>query len=93
MIIAVVGRRVSPPDDPRPRFPESRVDAVRSQLERLMRDVGATALVSSGARGTDLLAMQAAGQLDLDRWMVLPFDPKAFRESSVVDGKGEEFPA
>jgi hypothetical protein len=91
MIIAVVGRRVSPPGDQKPRFPESRVDAVRSLLEQLMREVGATALVSSGARGTDLLAMQAAGRLGLDRWMVLPFDPKTFRESSVVDGTEGSF--
>lgn len=91
MIIAVAGRRVSPPGDPKPRFPESRVDAVRSQLAQLMRDVGATALVASGARGADLLAMQAAAQLDLDRWMVLPFDPKTFRESSVEDEREKGF--
>ena len=43
------------------------------------------------ARGTDLLAMQAADELKLDRWMVLPFDPDAFRESSVEDGKEKGF--
>ncbi|MGE5754714.1 MAG: hypothetical protein ACM35G_03205 [Planctomycetaceae bacterium] len=85
MIIALVGRRASRPGARPQRFPESRIDAVCGRLETLFREVGATALVGSGACGADLLAMDAAGALGLERRMVLPFDRARFRACSVAD--------
>jgi hypothetical protein len=45
-------------------------------------------LVSSGACGADLVALDVAGQLNISRKMVLPFDAKTFRLSSVTDRPG-----
>ena len=40
-------------------------------------------------RGADLIALSEAGKLGLRRRIVLPFERKKFRETSVVDRPGE----
>jgi hypothetical protein len=85
MVIALAGRRVSGPGARPQLFPESYAAVVRERLEAIFREVGATALVASGACGADLLAMEAAGALGLRRRMVLPFARDQFRDGSVVD--------
>jgi hypothetical protein len=89
MIIALAGRRVSRSDARPQRFPESSAVAVRKRLEALFRDLGATTLVGSGACGADLLAMEVAGAIGLERRMVLPFDRSRFRARSVADAEYE----
>jgi hypothetical protein len=89
MIIALAGRRIDSPDADTPRFPEACRGPVRERLRELFGTLGATALVSSGACGADLLAMDVAGDLDMRRRMVLPFEPGRFRETSVEDRPGD----
>jgi hypothetical protein len=89
MIVALAGRRVDPPDTEASRFPRTNVGLVRAGLRALFLDTRATSLVSSGACGADLLAMEVAGPLGLRRRMVLPFERDDFRESSVVDRPGD----
>ncbi len=45
-------------------------------------------LVCSAACGADLLALDVAGDLGIEREVVLPFDSASFREVSVVDRPG-----
>ena len=47
------------------------------------------ALVSSAARGADLLALEEAGNLGMRRRCIPPFNRKRFRETSVVDQPGD----
>jgi hypothetical protein len=47
-----------------------------------------SALVSSGACGTDLLALEAARHAGIRRRLILPFAIDRFREASVVDRPG-----
>jgi hypothetical protein len=91
MIVALAGRRIDPTDADAEdaRFPEANVGLVRSRLRRLLREVRATTLVSSGASGADLLAMDVAGGLGLRRRMILPFEPARFRAASVTDRPGD----
>lgn len=88
MIIALAGRRVDPTDAEVERFPPAEVGRVRDRLRTLLGDAGATALVGSGACGSDLLAMEVAGELGLRRRMVLPFELGRFRATSVADRPG-----
>ena len=89
MIIALAGRHIDSPDADTPRFPEANLGMVRERLRELFRSLRATALVSSGACGADLLAKETAGELGVSRRMILPFEPARFRETSVVDRPGD----
>ena len=71
MIIALVGRRIDAPDA-EARFPLSQAGRVRETIRARLQGCGATALVTSGACGADLLAQDVAGELGLSRRMVLP---------------------
>lgn len=89
MIVALAGRRIDAPDADPPRFPLSSVDLVRGRLHRLLSEKEAKALVCSAACGADLLALAVAGDLGIQRRVVLPFVPERFRETSVVDRLGD----
>jgi hypothetical protein len=88
LVVAAAGRRVDAPGAP-VRFPEDRIEAVRRSIANTLRAQGATALVSAAACGVDLLALDAAATLGMARWIVLPFAPDRFRETSVVDRPGD----
>ncbi len=47
-----------------------------------------TMLVCSAACGTDLLALDAAATLQINRRVILPFDVDRFRNESVIDRPG-----
>jgi hypothetical protein len=85
MIIGLAGRRMGPRGDAEALFPDSSTSRVRERLKALFQAVGATSLVGSGACGADLLAMEVAGELGLNRRMVLPFERARFRATSVAD--------
>jgi hypothetical protein len=89
MVIALAGRRPDPPNADARRFPIEHVGAVEEKLRKLLVTSTATALVSSAACGADLLALVEAGQLNLRRRVLLPFDRERFRGTSVVDRPGE----
>jgi hypothetical protein len=88
MIVALAGLRIDPQCPETLRFPESSVGPVRNRIRQCLKDAGATALVASGASGSDLLGMDVAGELGIRRCLVLPFEPERFRVGSVVDRPG-----
>jgi hypothetical protein len=89
MIIALAGRRVDTADAKDTRFPLRNVETVRTRARALLKEKGATALVSSAACGADLIALSEAGQLGLRRRVILPFERGRFRETSVTDRPGD----
>lgn len=88
MIVTLAGRRIDPQNALVARFPLEKSADVRDDIEKLLKDSQATALVSSAACGADLLALEAAGQLGIRRRIVLSFEPDHFRSFSVTDRPG-----
>jgi hypothetical protein len=88
MIIALAGRRVDSSDARESRFPADKIGIVKERIRKMFRAQQATALVSSAACGADLLALEAAHELEIRRRVVLPFTRDAFRRTSVVDRPG-----
>lgn len=89
MIIALAGRRIDAHDATIPRFPLENAAVVRERIHAFFVDHKATALVCSAACGADLIALDAAGELGIQRRIVLPFEQNRFRETSVIDRPGE----
>lgn len=87
-VVALAGRRPDALDTERPRFPASELPRVRRELAVLLHP-GVRALVCSAACGADLLALEAAGAAGIERHVVLPFDARTFRTTSVVDRPGD----
>lgn len=90
MIIALAGRRIDAPDAKITRFPLYEEDLVRERVHKFLVDRKATALVSSAACGADLLALDVAGKLGVERYIILPCEQNRFRATSVTDRPGEE---
>ncbi len=88
MIVAVAGRRIDAADAPVPRFPLARRQAVTKQIERALRRLGASTVVSSAACGADLLVLAAARKRGLRRRIVLPYRNDWFLADSVLDRPG-----
>jgi hypothetical protein len=88
-VIAIAGRRSDGDDASLPRFPLASIAAVEQRVHEALVSSGARAIVSSAACGADLIALRAAGQLRLNRRVVLPFDSAQFRASSVIDRPGD----
>jgi hypothetical protein len=89
MIVAMSGRRIDPDGARPPRFPLRNAELVRERIRNLLRKESVTAVVSSAACGGDLLLLREAGALGLRRRIVLPFDRKRFRQTSVLDRPGD----
>lgn len=89
MIITLAGRRIDAQDAATPRFPLGKCARVHERLLTLLSEQQATALVSSAACGADLLALEAAGELGIQRHVILPFASERFRAVSVTDRPGE----
>jgi hypothetical protein len=88
-IIAFAGRRIDAADAEEARFPADAEPAVAERIRQLFAGTGAGAIVASAACGSDLIALEIAGELGLDRHVILPFDRATFRESSVTDRPGD----
>ena len=88
MIIALAGRRVDAADSKEPRFPLVNVALVRERVRAMLKEQSATALVCAAACGADLIALEEAGSLKLRRRVVLPFERRRFRQTSVIDRPG-----
>jgi hypothetical protein len=88
MIITLAGRRIDALDAEITRFPVAHSSLVRTRIQQVLQEQGATMLVSAAACGSDLLALDAAGELGIRRHIILPFSPARFRSSSVVDRPG-----
>ena len=89
MIIAFAGRRIDADNSERPVFPLALTGSVKARIIQALRDTDAKHIVSSGACGTDLLAMQAAETLQISKTMVLPFKAETFKTTSVIDRPGD----
>lgn len=88
-VVVIAGRRIDPKDTSSPQFPLSSVSSVTGSLETLFQQLKVTTLVSSGACGVDLLAIQVAVQLGARTRLVLPFSPEQFKTTSVTDRPGD----
>jgi hypothetical protein len=62
---------------------------VPERIRAMLQTHHAAGLVSSAACGADLLALSEARKLGLRRRVVLPFDRKKFRSTSVTDRQGD----
>jgi hypothetical protein len=89
MIIALAGRRIDAHDAIVSRFPLENSAAVRESIRRLLVERKATVLVCAAACGADLLALDTAGELGIQRRIILPFEKQRFRATSVTDRPGE----
>jgi broad specificity phosphatase PhoE len=87
VIVAVAGRRIDA-DDATPRFPLARRRTVARQIDRALKQLGATAVVSSAACGADLLALDAARKRGIEQYIVLPYRRDWFLVDSVLDRRG-----
>lgn len=88
MIAALAGRRPDNIDAARTQFPIENAMLVRERLRAMMIKHKLKVLVCSAACGADLLALDVAGDLEIKRWVILPFAPDDFRNISVVDRPG-----
>jgi hypothetical protein len=92
IVVAVAGRRIDAPGAAA-RFPLENVALVRDRLRDLFLAKNAGTLVCSGACGTDLVALETARTLRMDRRIVLPFAAALFRDTSVTDRPGDWGPS
>jgi len=91
-VTAVAGRRVDAADAKEHRFPPENEALVAWRIRNMLMGTASKAVVSSAACGADILALESAGGLGLERRVVLPFDRARFRSTSVTD-RGPEWGA
>lgn len=89
MILVLAGRRIDAEHAEYKRFPLSAAPRVKTQLKEFFEENHISHLVSSGACGADLLGQEIADELNIDRTIILPFDPAVFKTTSVTDRPGE----
>lgn len=85
IVAALAGRRVDAEGSGSASFPAANISAVQRAIERLFIEEQIELLVCSCAAGADILALQVAERLNIDRRVILPFDIDRFRATSVVD--------
>jgi hypothetical protein len=71
------------------RFPLQNVGIVKARVGAMLENLGATAVVCSAACGADLIALSEAEFRGLRRRVILPFERKLFRDTSVIDRPGD----
>jgi hypothetical protein len=62
---------------------------VRERIGDALKRLQVRQLVCSAACGADQAGLEAAGALGIPRLVILPFDERRFRETSVIDRGGE----
>jgi hypothetical protein len=88
-VVIVTGHMTDAPDRATPRFPESEVSRVRSEVYAAFRlwDLGANDLLICGAaRGGDLISATAARSLGATVWALLAHPSEKFVTESVAGG-------
>ena len=88
IVAALAGRRIDAAGAEPARFPLARAPAVQRAIAEVLARESVGLLVCSAACGADLLALQAAIDLDVRCRVILPFDPADFRRTSVTDRPG-----
>lgn len=81
----MAGRLIDAEGATPPRFPRDNVERIGGEIESMLRQQEALAVVCSGACGADLLTAETAERLGIRARIVLPFPAERFRETSVVD--------
>ena len=90
MIIALAGRRIDKQDaDTDLRFPLKNVSLVKERLEQLFKTQNVKGLSCSAACGADLIALEVAKKLNIERRITLSSAPEEFRAGSVADRPGD----
>jgi hypothetical protein len=89
MIIALAGRRIDAPEAEKKRFPAENEGIVKQKIREFLIENSASVLVCAAACGSDILALEAAGDLVIRRRIVLPYDKETFKKSSVIDRPGD----
>ena len=87
-VAALAGRRIDAPNAKDVQFPLDHVRDVERQLRRRFVDDSIGILVCSAACGADLVALQIATGMGIDRTIVLPFEARRFLQTSVLDRPG-----
>jgi hypothetical protein len=87
-VLALAGRRIDAAGAEERRFPPTNEAMVAVRIRNMMVSAASQALVCSAASGADILALEGAMQLGLERRVVLPFSSQQFRATSVAD-RGE----
>ncbi|MDB5226225.1 MAG: hypothetical protein JWN78_418 [Bacteroidota bacterium] len=88
MIVALAGRRIDAENSKLTRFPLANIGIVRERIRDFFVINKVSALVCSGACGSDLLALEVAGELGIHSIMVIPFKKDIFLAKSVSDRPG-----
>ncbi|MEO8111669.1 MAG: hypothetical protein ABI594_16605 [Ginsengibacter sp.] len=89
MVVALAGRRIDAEDASSLRFPTENIEKIKEKLGLFFVEKKPEWLVSSGACGADLIALDVAGELEINRKMILPFDAETFKSTSVTDRPGD----
>ena len=89
MIIVLAGRRTDATDAKDKRFPLANTKMVRESIKDFFQNTDISTIISSGACGADLVAMDVAGESGIEQIMILPFDEKNFKKISVTDRPGD----
>lgn len=89
MIVALAGRRIDAVDAEERHFPLEMKKTVYEKIMEFFHRNNVKILVSSAACGADLLAQKAAGELEIEQHIILPFNRKKFRKTSVTDRPGD----
>lgn len=82
-VLAYAGHRVDAADRPQPRFPASKVQAVRHAIQGKLAQLGNVHGFGGAASGTDLMVLGELAAKGLTATVVLPFPAAAFAEVSV----------
>ena len=88
MIIALAGRRIDEKNADYVRFPLSNLQLVKERVKETLISIKCEAIVCAGACGSDLIALEVAGDIGVRRTMVLPYSHIEFRKNSVTDRPG-----
>lgn len=88
-VAALVGRRIDADDTRIHQFPLVMVPVVRLALFKLLREERVGLLICSAACGADLLALDVALEAGIQCRVILPFDQRHFRKTSVTDRPGD----
>ena len=86
-VVALAGRRIDAEPTDEPKFPFERVGAVRDAITAKLMSEQARALVCSAACGADLLALDAAEELELRTRVILPFPRCSFAAPPLPIGR------
>jgi hypothetical protein len=89
VLLVHAGNRIDLANRAIPRFPASRVTAVRAGVGRLLAALRPTDVVSIAAAGADLIVLDEAIRRSINTHVVLPIALDEFVKQSVVDAGPE----